>query len=66
MILLWLNIKKKKINLFLIYFQVKLSDSFGVKNKIKEKKPLEIEYIRKKNSYIMNIEIEKEFSFFIY
>ena len=50
----------------MIYFQVKLADSFGVKNKIKEKKPLEIEYIRKKNSYIMNIEIEKEFSFFIY
>lgn len=46
--------------------QIKLTDTYKIKKSIKERIPLENEYIREKYSYIMNIEIENTFSYFSY
>ena len=56
------NSKKFLLNCF----QIKLSDSYKLTDDIKKRIPLEIEYIREKYAYIMNINIENQYAFFTY
>ena len=46
--------------------QIKLSDSYYITKEIKEKIPLEMEYIREKYSYLLDIEIENNYSYYTY
>lgn len=61
-----LGYNEQKNNFTLNCIQIKLSDGYKITKTIQESTPLENEYIREKFSFILNIEIEKNYSYFTY
>ena len=56
-----------KISKFILNsIQVKLSDTYKITKEEKKRLPFEIEYIREKYAYILNIDIENKYSYFTF